>query len=130
MNNDDHLLTLKIDAYIKGQLSDVERQAFENDLQTDATLANRVRTQRAELVMLEIMAEETLRLKVRKWSSQMDDDKPSRQWWRHPLSIFAFLSGIVALFFLLFSKKTVTDEAIQMSPTMENKDTTPNPEGS
>ena len=126
MNNDDHLLTLKIDAYIKGQLSDVEQQAFEKELETDAALAERVRMQRAELVLLEQIAEEDLRLKVRKWSAQMDkdDNNSPRPWWRHPLSILAFLSGIVVLFFLFYPKKTTTDAAIQVPSKIEKSDTT------
>ena len=132
MNNDDHLLTLKIDAYIKGQLSDVEHQKFENDMQTDATLAERVRTQRAELALLDLIAEEDLRQKVRKWSAQMDkdDNNPPKPWWRHPLSILAFLGGIVALFFLFYPKKTTTNATIHLSPNVEKTDTiqsTPTP---
>ena len=126
MNNDDHLLTLKIDAYIKGQLSDVEHQKFENDMQTDATLAERVRTQRAELALLDLIAEEYLRQKVRKWSAQMgkDDNNPPKPWWRDPLSILAFLGGIVVLVFIFFPKKTTTNPAIQVSPNTEKTDTT------
>ncbi len=126
MNNDDHLLTLKLDAYIKGQLSDVEQQAFEKELETDAALADRLRTQRAELVLLDMIAEEDLRQKVRKWSTQMgdNDNNPPRQWWRDPLSILAFLSGIVVLFFLFYPKKTTTDAAIQVPSKIEKSDTT------
>ncbi len=124
MNNDDHLLTLKIDAYIKGQLSDVEQQAFEKELETDATLADRLRLQRAELVLMEQITEEDLRLKIRKWSAQLDDDKPLKKWWQHPLSIFAFLGVIIVLFFLFYPKKTTNDAAIQVSPKIEKKDTT------
>lgn len=125
MNNDDHLLTLKIDAYIKGQLSDVEQKAFEQALQTDAPLVERVRLQRAELVLLEHIAEEDLRLKVRKWSGQMDDGDahPPRQWWRHPLSILAFLGGTVALFFLFLPKKTTTD-TVEQDALKAQQDTT------
>ncbi len=126
MNNDDHLLTLKIDAYIKGQLSDVEHQKFENDMRTDAKLVECVRTQRAELALLDLIAEEDLRQKVRKWSAQMgkDDNNPPKPWWRHPLSILAFLGGIVVLVFIFFPKKTTTNPAIQVSPNTEKTDTT------
>ena len=125
MNNDDHLLTLKIDAYIKGQLSHVEQKAFEQDLKTDAVLVERLRMQRAELALLEMIAEEDLRLKVRKWSAEIegDADKPSRKWWQHLLPIFAVLSGILALFYFFILKKMPTDIPLQVLPNTENKDT-------
>lgn len=124
MNNDNHLLTLKIDTYIKGQLSDIEQKAFEQDLQTDAILVEHVRLQRAELILLERIAEESLRLKVRKWSAAIDDEgKPFKKWWQHPLSIFAFLVGIVALFFLFFPK-TATPDTVEQSTLKEKQDTT------
>ena len=67
MIEDKNKTVFKIDDYIKGRLSGIEREAFEKMLEGDAALSIRVQEQRGELRLLEYMVQDDLHRKIQTW---------------------------------------------------------------
>lgn len=71
MNNED--IYDKIEAYLKGNLSEEERAAVEREIQTNPEVALEFQWQQVELDAMEVMLERDLRGKINQW---LDEDEP------------------------------------------------------
>jgi hypothetical protein len=119
MTEHDKILTLKIDAYIKGKLPETERRAFEQQLASNAELAERVRVQRTELAILDKVLEADLRQKAQKWSAEADLTAH-----RTPLSMWAAAAALLLLVtsvLWFFGKNKNSDK--ENTPIVINRDT-------
>jgi hypothetical protein len=71
INNED--IYNKIEAYLKGNLSEEERAAVEREIQTNPEAALEFQWQQVELEAMEVMLERDLRGKIHQW---LDEDEP------------------------------------------------------
>lgn len=67
----DEIIFFKIDDYLRGRLSPLDRAAFESDMAADAELAALVQRQKQENQALELLAERDLRARMNTWERQM-----------------------------------------------------------
>ena len=98
---DDEQLVIKIDAYLKGHLSEKEATAFAQEIATDAALAQQVTQQQVHLEALDILLEDDLRAKMKNWETEtVDDYADSNKWkkWGLGLLIVAILLSLYFLF--------------------------------
>ena len=62
----------KIEAYLDGQMSEPERQAFEQQIGQDTGLAELVATHRLEREMMDVMLDNDLRQEMAEWQKEKD----------------------------------------------------------
>lgn len=67
----DEIIFYKIEDYLLGRLSPVDRAAFESDMAADAALAALVQRQKQENQALELLAERDLRARMNAWERQV-----------------------------------------------------------
>lgn len=96
-----------LEDYLADRMSAADRQAFEQALETDPELVQRVEALRAEAKLQRLLREEYLLEQFAEWDQEDEEKKTEgnretkivplhRQWWV-PLAVAATLVGIVAL---------------------------------
>ena len=110
---DDIELMIKIDAYIKGHLSETESAAFAADIAADKDLAERVERQQLHLEALDILLEDDLRHKMKNWASEADGGNTNSSGWK----TWGFGMGVIvvlaSLYFLFKPKNDVISTSNQ-----------------
>jgi len=124
MENDS--LFEKIEGYLKDELPEAEKKAFEAEIQSDGQLATQVELQRFELDAIELLVEEDLRKDMAAWKSDLTTEpapngrsaNPLR--WIFPLVI---LGGIAfALYFFNPFSPNDTDEPVAEEQMRDNEE--------
>ncbi len=103
MQEEDNLL-IKIDAYLKGHLSNEETAAFEQDIAADTALAQQVARQRVHLEALDILLEDDLRAKMKNWETEIDDKPLSSNKWKNGVLLLITFAVLLGLYFLFKPK--------------------------
>lgn len=110
---DDEQLIIKIDAYLKGHLSEKETTAFAQEIAADAALAQQVAQQQVHLEALDILLEDDLRAKMKNWESETPDEHLHSIKWKKWILGLLVAAILVSLYFLLKSQNKVDVPTIQ-----------------
>lgn len=123
----------KVEAYIKGQLSEKEKKAFEQRIDQSPELAAQVEQQRLELEGLEYLLEKDLRSKMQHWKFDSAKSKPRYNPWIIVLIII--ILAVSGIFYIATQKQNhptipsprKQEESPQPSTKMEERETTESP---
>jgi hypothetical protein len=115
----DYKLIIKIDAYLKGHLSEEETTAFEKEMAVNTALSEQVARQRVHLEALDILLEDDLRAKLAIWSVETDH-KPrhTRQWKLCGIGL-AIIAVLLVFYFWVQSKKEAI-EPVNLKPNQQD----------
>ena len=106
-----------IQNYLDSKMSAAERQAFEEQLATDSSLANEVGVHRLEREMMDILLEDDISDKMQEWQQEKAQlPKRTNGQWKWGI-IIAGLIGIALLVFYLSRSDSDTIQNTQPIPT-------------
>ncbi len=110
-----------IQNYLDGKMSAAERQAFEAQLATDASLADEVGVHRLEREMMDILLEDDISSKMQEWQQEKTQlpQRTNGQWkW---IAMIAGLIGIALLVFYLWRSNAPDIQNAPSIPTDSRK---------
>lgn len=98
-------LMIRIDAFIKGHLSEAEKASFVQEMASDSSLSEQVARQRLHLEALELMLAQDLRTKMTAWDMEEEANNKTSNFWKMGGWALCFVAVLGTLFFLFKPKK-------------------------
>ena len=126
MKKEEDNLLIKIDAYLKGHLSQEDTAAFAQEIAADTALFQQVAQQRVHLQALDLLLADDLRAKMKNWEIEADTyteadtgKKPLNVWTIVGLSVGAF-----TVFMFLYFLFTPQNKAVMPANQQANQQDT------